>query len=79
MQPCMIYTISFMHGAQVTAMETFRGQQDVAQALAMAMVGKGSADRVEIRNIHGHLVFRYPCTAPRRLRRRFPRSEATNN
>jgi hypothetical protein len=58
----MIYTITFQKGSRRAGSETCRGMLDVAKAIAMAAVEKGAADRAEVRDINGKLIFHYPRT-----------------
>lgn len=60
----MIYTIALMRGAQVLAVETLRGEPDIAKALSKALVEKGDADRTEVRDVNGSLIYHYPRTFP---------------
>jgi len=58
----VIYTITLMRGSQLTRTETFRGEPDIAKALSIAAVDNGEADLADIRDLSGHLIFRYPRT-----------------
>jgi hypothetical protein len=57
-----MYIISFFTGTKPAGTETYRGALDMAKALAMAAVDRGSADRVEVRDINKNLMFHYPRT-----------------
>ena len=55
------YSISFFQNSRATGCETYTGSLDMAKAIAIATVEKGSADRVEIRYREQQLLFRYPA------------------
>ena len=58
----LIYTVTFFVRSRPTHSETARGSLDVAKAIAMAAVEKGTAERAEVRDINKHLMFHYPRT-----------------
>jgi hypothetical protein len=61
-----VYTISFFQDSRSAGGETYRGALDMAKAIAIATVQKGSAGQAEIHGPDQKLLFRYPL-APRGL------------
>lgn len=55
----MIYTISHFQGTGETWKSACRGKLETAKATAVAAVEQGKADRTEVRDINGRLVFSY--------------------
>ena len=56
------YSIAFFQNSRSTGCETYTGSLDMAKAIAIATVQKGSASRVEIRDREQQLLFRFPQT-----------------
>lgn len=60
----MTYTIRYYQDARPTGDEHWTGIFGEAKALAENAVGSGTADRVEILDEAGQLLFHYPALAP---------------
>jgi hypothetical protein len=60
------YTINYFKQSRLEwADDPWRGTLEDAQATAENAVASGTAERVEVRNEHGDLVFHYPRTTRR--------------
>ena len=60
----VIYTVVHIERSQPTRRETCRGQLGTAKGMAISAVDKGIAERAEVRDVNGKLVFHYPRTFP---------------
>lgn len=58
----MIYIVTYLKRSKPAGSETCRDSIDMAKALAMAAVEKGTADRAEVRDLNKALLFHYPRT-----------------
>ena len=60
----VIYTIVHIERSQPIRRETCRGRLNTAKDMAIAAVEKGIAERAEVRDVNGKLVFHYPRAFP---------------
>ena len=58
----VIYTIVQIERSRPTGRETCRGQLGTAKGMAISAVDRGLAERAEVRDVNGKLVFHYPRT-----------------
>lgn len=59
----MIYTVTYYAGARLTGADSCNGSIDRAQALAVAAVEQGLAQRAEVRDLERRVLYRFPQAA----------------